>query len=134
MYVTTIDDYLVLRSSAADILQYTAGSASVTFGKIKRKLKAKAAGSSGAPLTTPKKPAAGKSRTPRSSKRGATEDATGTPSKKGKKATKPANNDEDEEEFSIFKVKKEEVADINNGADVFFQEATAYAAADDDQT
>ena len=120
-----------------NLAQYTPGSASVTFGKIKRKLKAKASGTSGGSTAaaTPKKAAALRvPRTPKSGKRGATENAaTGTPSKKGKKATKPAANDDDDEEFGNFDVKKEEVTDINNGADTFFQEATAYAAAGEDR-
>lgn len=113
----------------------------MTFGKIKRKLKLKAnaAGSASASTfpATPKKAATARNpRTSASGKRGATEDPTAgtpTPSKKGKKASKPAANDDDDEEFGNFKVKKEEVSDITNGADVFFQEATAYAAAGDDQ-
>ncbi|KAH6620452.1 hypothetical protein C7974DRAFT_234414 [Boeremia exigua] len=119
----------------AQLTGYTPGSASVTFGKIKRKLKAKAAGSS-AVSVTPKKAAGGipkTPKTPKSGKRGATEDAaTGTPSKKGKKASK-AVNDEEEDEFDNLPIKKEEVAEVNAIADGFFKEATAYAAFGDDQ-
>ncbi|KAJ4989833.1 hypothetical protein SVAN01_04670 [Stagonosporopsis vannaccii] len=106
---------------------YTPASANVTFGKIKRKLKAKAAGPSAVP-DTPKKGAGGRPKTPKSGKRGATEEpaAAGTPSKKGKKATKPVNDD-DEDEFVNLKVKKEEIASINGEADAFFKEATEYA-------
>lgn len=106
------------------------------MGKIKRKLKLRAAGSTGAPAT-PKKAgvnAGGQSKTPRSGKRGASEHAAaGTPSKKGKKASKPPANEDDDEEFATFNVKKEEVTDINHGADDFFQEATAYANTGGDQ-
>lgn len=110
----------------AALTGYTPGSASVTFGKIKRKLKAKAAGPSATPAT-PKKTAAGKTKTPKSGKRGAIEEAApGTPSKKGKKGSEPTNDDV-EEEFADFKVKKEEVADINGEADVFFKEAIAHS-------
>ncbi|KAJ4384128.1 hypothetical protein N0V86_000973 [Didymella sp. IMI 355093] len=112
----------------AELTGYTEGSASVTLGKIKRKLKLKAAASTGV-VNTPKKAATSRlARTPKSGKRGATEDAAeGTPSKKGKKASKPTNDEDDDEEFGEFKVKKEEVTDINTGADTFFQEATGYA-------
>lgn len=91
------------------------------MGKIKRKLKNKAAGSTGV-VNTPKKSATPRApRTPKSGKRGATEDAAeGTPSKKSKKASKPANNDDDDDEFGNFTVKKEEVNDINAGGDTFF--------------
>ena len=50
------------------------------------------------------------------------------------KCKKKAANDDDDEEFGNFNVKKEEVTDINNGADTFFQEATAYAAAGEKQS
>lgn len=109
--------------------QYTPGSANVTFGKIKRKLKAKAAGAPAVP-STPKKATGGRPKTPKSNKRGATEEpaTADTPSKKSKKAkkvTKPQSDDE--EEFVNFSVKKEEISDINSGADAFFKEATEYA-------
>ncbi|KAF2632758.1 hypothetical protein BU25DRAFT_453942 [Macroventuria anomochaeta] len=124
-------DYIKL----AELTGYTTASAGVTFGKIKRKLKAKATGSSKVPAT-PKKSgnAVGRPKTPKSGKRSATEDAAaGTPSKKGKKVSNPANNDEDDEEFGNFNIKKEEVVDISNGTDAFFQEANAYAPTDNDQ-
>jgi len=106
--------------------QYTPGSANVTFGKIKRKLKAKAAGAPAVPAT-PKKATGGRPKTPKSNKRGATEEpaAAGTPSKKSKKVTKPQSDDD--EEFVNFTVKKEEISDMNSGADAFFKEATEYA-------
>ncbi|KAF1365926.1 hypothetical protein EJ07DRAFT_170669 [Lizonia empirigonia] len=103
----------------AELTGYTPGSASVTLGKIKRKLKLRAVGSTGAP-TTPKKAgvnAGGQLKTPKSGKRG---------------QQAPANEDNDEE-FATFNVKKEEVTDINHRADVFFQEATAYANTGGDQ-
>ncbi|KAF3045567.1 hypothetical protein E8E12_009972 [Didymella heteroderae] len=112
----------------AELTGYTEGSASVTLGKIKRKLKAKAAGSSGV-VDTPRKAAAPRaSRTPKSAKRGASDAAAeGTPTKKVKKASKPANDDDDDDEFANFSVKKEEVDAINTGADAFFQENADYA-------
>lgn len=117
-----------LRASL-NISQYTTASASVTFGKIKRKLKAKAADPSADP-ETPKKGAGRKPKTPKSNKHGATEElaAADTPSKKGRKSKKSIKpTDDDDEEFVKFTVKKEEVADINGGADAFFKEATEYA-------
>ncbi|KZM19675.1 uncharacterized protein EKO05_0004077 [Ascochyta rabiei] len=121
----------------AQLTGYTSGSASVTFGKIKRKLKGKAAGVTTSNPATPKRQTnnRGPRSAPKSSpKRGATEEAAaGTPSKKGKMASKLAANDDDDEEFTTFTVKKEEVEDIANGADAFFQEAAAYATADDYQ-
>lgn len=101
----------------------------MTLGKIKRKLKAKAAGSIGVVNNTPKKTATPRpARTPKSGKRGASEAAAeDTPSKKGKKASKPANDEDDDDEFADFKVKKEEVSDINAGADAFYQELSAHA-------
>lgn len=90
------------------------------MGKIKRKLKLKAAGSSGV-ISTPKKAAV--PRTPKSAKRGASETAAeSTPTKKSKKTSKPAVNDDEDDEFANFSVKKEEIKDINAGADSFFQE------------
>lgn len=111
--------------------QYTHASASVTFGKIKRKLKAKAAGSSASPSTPKKSAAAGatpKAKTPRTGKRATIDDAAaGTPTKKGKKAVQAADSDEDGDEMGKFLIKKEEAADVNASADAFFEEATAYA-------
>jgi hypothetical protein len=112
--------------------QYTPGSANVTFGKIKRKLKAKAAAASGAPVPpkTPKKNTTTTATTPKSGKRGAVgiDGAVAeTPSKRSKKVSKPARNEDDDEEFAAPKVKKEELHDIAAGADVFFQDMNAYA-------
>ncbi|KAJ4326337.1 hypothetical protein N0V94_000012 [Neodidymelliopsis sp. IMI 364377] len=114
----------------AALTGYTPGSANVTFGKIKRKLKAKAAATSGVPVApkTPKKSTT--ATTPKSGKRGAAgiDGATAdTPSKRSKKVSKPARDEDDDEEFATLKVKKEEIDDIAAGADVFFQEMNAYA-------
>ncbi|KAL1656736.1 hypothetical protein SLS61_000532 [Didymella pomorum] len=116
--------------------KYTEGSASVTMGKIKRKLKAKAAGSSGVVNNTPKKTATPRApRTPKSGKRGASKAAgEGTPTKKGKKTSKSTNDDDDDDDdFAALSVKKEEVADIDNGASASFHEASHYAAMGGDQ-
>ncbi|OSS44475.1 hypothetical protein B5807_10757 [Epicoccum nigrum] len=117
----------------AQLAGYTPNSASVIFGKIKRKLKAKAAGASSAPAT-PKKSTANTPKTPKTPKSGkraaASEAVDGTPSKRSKRAIKkPAAGDDDEdEEFGKFTVKKEEVADISTGADEFFlQQVDDYA-------
>lgn len=131
-------------SNFADTHQYTPGSASVTLGKIKRKLKLKAAASTGIMPTTntavpatPRKArnnAAGQPKTPKSGKRGATNGTDGdTPSKRGKKTSKSSNDNDDDEEFAAFSVKKEEISDIKNGADAFFQVATAFATNGHDQ-
>ncbi|KAJ4366655.1 hypothetical protein N0V95_000156 [Ascochyta clinopodiicola] len=121
----------------AQLTGYTPGSASVTLGKIKRKLKNKAAGVTTSNPATPKRQInnRGPRSTPKSSaKRGAIEDAAAvTPSKKGKKTSKLSANDDDDEEFAVFNVKKEEAEDIASGADAFFQEANAHAMADDHQ-
>jgi hypothetical protein len=102
------------------------------MGKIKRKLKAKAARSSGV-VNTPKK-TAGASKTPKSGKRGTSEAAAqGTPTKKSKNASKPVNDDnDDDDEFATFSVTKEEVNEINSSADTFFQD-NHYAAMGEDQ-
>jgi hypothetical protein len=102
------------------------------MGKIKRKLKAKAARSSGV-VNTPKK-TAGASKTPKSGKHGTSEAAAqGTPTKKSKNASKPVNDDnDDDDEFATFSVKKEEVNEINSSADTFFQD-NHYAAMGEDQ-
>ena len=80
-------------------------------------------------MNTPKKVATPRApKTPKSGKRGASEAAgEGTPTKKGKQTNKPANDDDDDDEFANFSVKKEEVNDINAGADTFFQKVHSYA-------
>jgi hypothetical protein len=101
----------------ASLTGYTPGSASVTFGNIKRKIKLLGDGLAADGPATPKKaggPERGKAgTTPKSTgKRGAGKaDGDGeTPSKRAKKTKKTTNDDEDDEE-SIPKVKKEELAD-----------------------
>ncbi|KAJ4358482.1 uncharacterized protein N0V89_003066 [Didymosphaeria variabile] len=91
----------------ARLTGYTEGSASVTIGKIKRKLKAHGAGagagvSGGTPASTPKKTNAAK--TPKSAKRGADKTFNESPAKK-KKAEVQQEDDED------IKVKPEPEAD-----------------------
>ena len=90
----------------ARLTGYTEGSASVTIGKIKRKLKIHAGGDAdgGTPTSTPRKAAA---KTPRSTKR-ATKDfdtPQETPSKRRKQASsvasEPSAYQEDEEEYMI---------------------------------
>jgi hypothetical protein len=118
----------------ASLTGYTPGSASVTFGNIKRKIKLLGDGLAADGPATPKKaggPGRGKAgTTPKSTgKRGAGKaDGDGeTPSKRAKKTKKTTNDHEDDEE-SIPKVKKEELADITNGAMDFYGqlESAAY--------
>ena len=77
------------------------------------------------------------SATPKSGKRGAADSTpAGTPSKRSKQVNKSVvdeDNDEDDEEFTAFKIKKEDIADINTGANPFFREATVFAAAGENQ-
>jgi hypothetical protein len=102
----------------AKLTGYTTGSASVTFGKIKRKMKQHAEGPS--PASTPRKPAAG------SKKRGPTGRDEETPRKK--KAAKHYDSDDDDEEFKHVKVKKEEKNELLQGADQYFKQEEAYQA------
>jgi hypothetical protein len=102
----------------ASLTGYTPGSASVTFGNIKRKLKQLGEGLAADGPATPKNGARkATGTTPKSSKRGATEDPT--PSKRAKKTpAKKARDDtdDDDDEHFIPHVKKEEVADLNESA------------------
>ncbi|KAF9735466.1 hypothetical protein PMIN06_006922 [Paraphaeosphaeria minitans] len=87
----------------ARITGYTEGSASVTIGKIKRKLKTLGAGG-GAGESTPKKTPAAKTpaaKTPTSGKRGASVGAYETPSKKVKGERVDEDGDGDELEIKI---------------------------------
>ncbi|KAF2110446.1 hypothetical protein BDV96DRAFT_651084 [Lophiotrema nucula] len=112
----------------ADLTGYTIGSAKTTVGNLKRKLNRITSSANANP--TPGKGA-------------------GTPKTPRKRATKPADNDEsptkkrrtpakkaaaaqqdDEEEYSVFKIKKEEVGELNNGADAFYNQTASYATGD----
>jgi hypothetical protein len=107
---------------------YTPGSASVTFGNIKRKIKLLGEGLAANGPTTPKK-ASGSGRgkagtTPKSTgKRGADKDGE-SPTKRAKKgaAMKRSNDESDDEELFAPKVKKEESADITTGANDFYDQ------------
>ncbi|KAL1613016.1 hypothetical protein SLS60_001248 [Paraconiothyrium brasiliense] len=95
----------------ASLTGYTEGSASVTIGKIKRKLKAHGAGAGGGenrstPASTPKKTTVAK--TPKSGKRGADKMFNESPTK-----TKKAKVQQDEEEE--FKIKPEPEVDGEYG-------------------
>jgi hypothetical protein len=128
----------------AALTGYTPGTASVTFGNIKRKIKLLGEGLAAAGPATPKGGGPGRGKaagaTPRSSaKRSAAkateEDGTETPTKRPKKSPpkKAARNadDDDDEEFDFGKVKKEELNDINTAADGFYAQASAYAYPDE---
>ena len=114
----------------AALTGYTKASAQVTFGNIKRKLKSTAPVTGGTmPNITPKKaggPGRGKTGTPGSNKkRGA--DSDDSPSKKTKATPKKGKKlaDDDDDEFSLPKIKKEELGDIVNDADAFYQQPVA---------
>jgi hypothetical protein len=101
----------------AKLTGYTTGSASVTLGKIKRKMKQHAEGAS--PISTPRKHTAG------TKKRGPAGRDEETPRKK--KAAKRYDSD-DEEEFKHVKVKKEERDELLHGAGQYFQQQEGYQA------
>jgi hypothetical protein len=118
----------------ASLTGYTAGSASVTFGNIKRKLKLLGEGLAADGPATPKKgggPGRGKTSgaTPKSSgKRGASK-APGTaedetPTKRAKKVApkKKREDDDDDDEHSLPNVKREEVEDLNSSAMDFYDQ------------
>lgn len=130
----------------ASLTGYTPGSAGFTMGKIKRKLKNKTAGIS-TDNPTPKK-SQGRPRTkstpnskkPGTSKRAATteeddeDNVEETPSKRTKKgAAKNTRNEpsDDEEEYTNPTIKKEELNDIQTGADDFYTQASRYAFEED---
>jgi hypothetical protein len=123
----------------ARLTGYTEGSASVTFGKIKRKLKSHTAGLDGAntnalPTSTPKKtggPGRGKTGTPGSGagkKRNG--DGDDSPTKKAKatpKKSKKLVDEDDEDEFVSPRIKKEELGDLTDTAASFYQQPTVGA-------
>lgn len=81
---------------------YTEGSASVTIGKIRRKLKAHGGGNRGATPASASKKTQAAPRTPKSGKRAAGTTHDETPSKKNKKAGDiSVLEDEDDEDFKI---------------------------------
>lgn len=114
----------------ASLTGYTAGSASVTLGKIKRKLKDHAGQFSASNPATPKKSntGAGVPKTPKSTgkrgAKGAANDESPTKKqntgKKGKGKRAGADDDDDEEEFKVANIKKEEQTELLNGANDFF--------------
>jgi hypothetical protein len=112
----------------AALTGYTTGSASVTFGNIKRKLKLLGEGLAAAGPTTPKKGISKSTTTPRSTgKRGAKVGDDVSPTKRAKKApTKKVhdddNEDDDDDEHFIPNIKKEEVNDVTERANVFFEQ------------
>ncbi|KAF2691984.1 hypothetical protein K458DRAFT_285033 [Lentithecium fluviatile CBS 122367] len=112
----------------ADLAGYTPQSASVTFSKIKRKLKAHADGNSSGAPNTPKMPANTAPKTPKSgNKRAATIPAADgeSPFKKKKSPTKKSAycQDDDDEEFKNVRVKSEETTDLLRGAAEFYNQA-----------
>jgi hypothetical protein len=104
----------------AKLTGYTPGSASVTLGKIKRKMKQHAEGAS--PISTPRKSTG----TPK--KRGAAGRDDETPRKKAVRVKR--YNSDDDEEFKNVKVKKEERVELQRGADQYFQQDQGYSAHD----
>jgi hypothetical protein len=128
----------------ASLTGYTPGSASVTFGTIKRKIKQLGEGLAAEGPATPKKGARSKPTiTPKSTgKRTATatdanEDES--PSKRPKKgsAKKTRDDDDDDDEHFVPRVKKEEIADLNASAVDFYSQmhnaATGYMESQEEQ-
>jgi hypothetical protein len=112
----------------ASLTGYTPGSASVTFGNIKRKIKLLGEGLAADGPANPKKtggPGRGKTgTTPKSTgKRGAAANDDESPTKRAKKSSaKKSRSSDDDEEDIIPKVKKEELVDINEGANGFYNQ------------
>ncbi|OAL05847.1 hypothetical protein IQ06DRAFT_332238 [Phaeosphaeriaceae sp. SRC1lsM3a] len=108
----------------------TPGSASVTFGNIKRKLKLLGEGLAADGPATPKKgggPGRAKAAsTPRSAgkRNRKSEDGEESQSKKAKEgaARKPHNDSDEDDELSVPRIKKEELTDVTNGASDFFDQ------------
>ena len=108
----------------AELTGYTVGSASVTLGKIRRKMKLHAEGAS-AP-STPKKPAGVSKSTPKGTpkgtpksspkKRTVPDSTSGSPKKK---KGKQVDNDDDYEEFHTPHIKAEEHKDLLRDAGEF---------------
>jgi hypothetical protein len=117
----------------ASLTGYTPGSASVTFGNIKRKIKQLGDGLAADGPATPKKGARSKATpTPKStgkrtaSATDANEDES--PSKRPKKSTaKKIRDDDDDDEHFVPRVKKEEVDELNAAAMGFYGPLTAAA-------
>jgi hypothetical protein len=120
----------------ASLTGYTPGSASVTFGNIKRKIKQLGDGLAADGPATPKKGARSKATaTPNSTgkRTAATTDINEdeSPSKRPKKSsakkTRDDDDDDDDEHF-VPRVKKEEVADLNASAVDFYSQMHNAAA------
>lgn len=130
----------------ASLTGYTVGSASVTFGNIKRKIKLFGEGLTANGPATPKKgggPGRSKSTTtPKSTDKRAASKPTGhdeseTPTKRpktaGKKKRTYDDDDDDDDEMSAPRVKKEEINDITTGAMNFYDQLGNAAAEYDAQ-
>jgi hypothetical protein len=119
---------------------YTPSSASVTFGTIKRKLKA--LGDAAGPATPKNGSSKASTTTPSRSgaKRAAKPAADDTPSKRAKKtapapphkAKHPSAQDaaaaDDDDELFAPAIKKEEVLELNVGANLYFDQLQSAAA------
>lgn len=113
----------------AELTGYTSGSASVTLGRIKRKLKSFSADPALASPAKSAKSKASAAATPKSAKRGAagtdgdespTKKTKATPRKgsaKGKKAM------DDDDEYANVKIKGEETDDLLKSAAIYYQNA-----------
>ncbi|KAF1913950.1 hypothetical protein BDU57DRAFT_328226 [Ampelomyces quisqualis] len=122
----------------ASLTGYTPGSASVTFGNIKRKIKLLGEDlAAGGPATPKKGGGPGRSKstggTPKSTgKRGASKSVGAddeSPTKRSRKTTAKMNrDDDDDEEIFAPRVKKEELADITSGANSFYDQLGNAAA------
>jgi len=122
----------------ASLTGYTTGSASVTFGNIKRKIKLLGEGLAADGPATPKNGAgAGRSKASATPKKRGTSSATAaddeSPTKRAKKQSAKKNRmneDQDDDEDFAPKVKKEELADINQAANDFYGQLQAAAQAE----
>jgi hypothetical protein len=126
----------------ATLTGYTPGSAAVTFGNIKRKIKLLGEGLAADGPATPKKGAgAGRPKASATPKKRGTSTAAAddeSPTKRAKKTsstkeTRKDHEDEDDEDFAP-KVKKEELADLNQAANDFYGQLQGAAQAEFEQS
>lgn len=111
----------------APMCGYTVGSAKVTFGKLKRKMKAHAAGEPNP--TTPRKTAA--SGTPKSTGKRKGAGAAGSRASPSKKAKgNSVKQEDDEEEMKDLRIYKNETDDLLAGASKYLKPSEDY---DDDE-
>lgn len=119
----------------AALAGYTPASASVIFGKIKTKLRqmGEATAANGPINTTPARNVGSTTNAPKSTgKRGAKtmqgDGEPATPSKRPRKtAPKNAKDDDEDDEFSVGSIKREELMDIQSSMNDFLQQVQDFA-------